>query len=79
MPLYRIGQQLEHVKETSFKFEREIQRLTEQNLRTLLRLNFIRSEFSLNSFRIDTLAFDPEVRTFVIIEYKRDKTFSVID
>ena len=36
MPLYRIVQQLEHIKETSFKFEREIQRLTEQNLQSLL-------------------------------------------
>jgi hypothetical protein len=33
----------------------------------------------LKQFRIDTLAFDPEAKSFVIIEYKRDKTFSVID
>jgi predicted transport protein len=79
MPLYKIGQQLEHIKETSFKFEREIQELTEQNLRSLLGLNFIRSELSLNNFRIDTLAFDPDAKAFVIIEYKRDQTFSVID
>ena len=79
MPLYRIGQQLEHIKETSFKFEREIQELTERNLRSLLGLHFIRSELSLNNFRIDTLAFDPDAKAFVIIEYKRDRTFSVID
>ncbi len=79
MPLYKIEQQLEQIKEISFKLEREIQQLTEQNLRSLLRLNFIRSEFSLNNFRIDTLAFDHDAKAFVIIEYKRDKTFSVID
>jgi predicted transport protein len=79
MPLYNIGKQLEHVKETSFKFEREIQSLIEENLGSLLQLHFIRSEFALNNFRIDTLAFDQETRSFVIIEYKRDKTFSVID
>lgn len=79
MPLYRIGPQLEFIKETSFKFEREVQQITEQNLRVLLRLNFIRSEFSLNNFRIDTLAFDADAKSFIIIEYKRDKTFSVID
>ncbi|WP_138993718.1 DUF5655 domain-containing protein [Larkinella sp. C7] len=79
MPLFRIEHKLEHIKEVSFKLEREIQRLTEQNLQILLRINFIRSEFSLNNFRIDTLAFDPETKAFVIIEYKRDKTFSVID
>ena len=79
MPLFKIAQELEQIKETSFKFEREIQRLTEQNLQILLRLNFISSEFSLNNFRIDTLAFDQEAKAFIIIEYKRDKTFSVID
>jgi len=42
-------------------------------------LSFIASEFSLNNFRIDTLAFDYETNSFVIIEYKRDRSFSVID
>lgn len=42
-------------------------------------LNFVRSEFSLGNFRIDTLAFDKDASSFVIIEYKRDKNFSVID
>ena len=46
MPLFKIGQKLEHIKETSFKLEREIQQLTEQNLQTLLHLDFIKSEFS---------------------------------
>jgi len=79
MPLFKIGQQLEQIKESPFKLEREIQQLTEKNLHTLLRLDFIRSEFSLNNFRIDTLAFDREAKSFVIVEYKRNKTFSVID
>ena len=79
MPLYSIDQKFSHIKEASFKFEREIQQLVEANVNTLLKLQFIRSEFSLNNFRIDTLAFDAESRAFIIIEYKRDKTFSVID
>ncbi len=79
MPLYKITDRLEHIKEVSFKLEREIQRLTEINLSSILKLDFIRSEFNLNNFRIDTLAFDLETKSFVIIEYKRDKTFSVID
>jgi len=33
----------------------------------------------LNGLRIDTLAYDNENNSFVIIEYKRDKNFSVID
>lgn len=79
MPLFQIREKLEQIKEVSFKLEREIQRLTEQNLPTLLQLEFIKSEFALNNFRIDTLAFDQESKSFVIVEYKRDKTFSVID
>ncbi len=79
MPLFKIGERIEHIKETSFKLEREIQKITEQNLATVLKLEFVRSEFTLNNFRIDTLAFDTEVNSFVIVEYKRDKTFSVID
>lgn len=79
MAIYKIGQKIDYVKEIPFKYEKEIQRLTEVNLKVLLRLEFIKSEFSLNNFRIDTLAFDKENKSFIIIEYKRDKTFSVID
>lgn len=79
MPLYKIGTKLEHIKETTFKLKREIQKLLEENISTILKLDLVRSEFSLNNFRVDTLAFDNEANSFVIIEYKRDKTFSIID
>jgi len=79
MALYRINKKLEYIKEKPFKLEKEIQELTEQNLKTVLGLEFVKSEFALNNFRIDSLAFDKEANAFVIIEYKRDKNFSVID
>ncbi|HPW66811.1 MAG TPA: DUF5655 domain-containing protein [Salinivirgaceae bacterium] len=81
MALFNIenNNKLERIKEQSFKLEREIQNLTEQNLKTIFGLDFVRSEFALNNFRIDTLAFDLETSCFVIIEYKRDKNFSVVD
>lgn len=79
MPIYKLNQKLSIIKEEPFKFEKEIQSLVEENLTTLVHLDFICSEFSLNGFRIDSLAFDKESRSFVIIEYKRDKSFSVID
>jgi predicted transport protein len=79
MSIYRLEPQLNQIKEHPFKFEKEIQTMVERNLSTLLRLEFIRTEFSLNNFRIDTLAFDKEAKAFVIVEYKRDKSFSVID
>ena len=79
MALFKIEKKLEYIKEKPFRLEKEIQELTENNLKTILELEFVKSEFALNNFRIDTLAFDKEANAFVIIEYKRDKNFSVID
>lgn len=79
MSIYSINKGLELVKEKTFKYEKELQKLVEANLDTLLNLKFIKSEFSLNNFRIDTLAFDTEAKSFLIIEFKRDRTFSVVD
>lgn len=79
MALFKIKQTLEYIKEKPFKLEKEIQDLTEHNLKTVFGIDFVKSEFALNNFRIDTLAFDKEANAFVIIEYKRDKNFSVID
>jgi RecB family endonuclease NucS len=81
MALFKIenNERLENIKEQPFKLEKDIQSLTEKNLKSIFGLDFVKSEFNLNNFRIDTLAFDKDAGTFVIIEYKRDKNFSVID
>jgi len=80
MKLYKVnGRTLEKVINDPFKLEKDIQELVEGNTRTLFGLEFVRSEFSVDNFRIDTLCFDPESRSFTIIEYKKDKNFSVID
>lgn len=70
---------LEEIVEKPFKLERDIQSLFEGNLSKVMGLTLVRSEFSIKSRRIDTLAFDESSRAFVIIEYKRDKNISVID
>ena len=67
------------VKEKPFKLEKEIQKLFEANLKSIMGLEFVKSEFSIKNRRIDTLAFDVESSAFIIIEYKRDKNISVID
>ncbi|SHF01088.1 DUF5655 domain-containing protein [Flavisolibacter ginsengisoli] len=67
------------IKEADFKLEREIQKLIEDNLKLVFGFEYVRSEFGINNFRIDTLGFDKDQKSFVIIEYKRDKNFSVID
>ena len=80
MPIFSIKQNnLEKIKEISFKNEKEIQVYTEKNLAKIFGLDFIKTEFSVGDLRIDTLAFDKESKSFVIIEYKKDKNFSVID
>lgn len=80
MALYDLqGEKFENIKEIQFKLEKDIQILCENNLDRLLQIKYIRSEFSIDNFRIDTLAYDEKNKAFVIIEFKRDKNFSVID
>lgn len=73
------GDSLEYVPEEDFTLEKEMQCITENNLPRIFGLEFISSEFSVGSFRVDTLAFHPDEKYFVIIEYKKDKNFSVVD
>ncbi|PXZ03483.1 DUF5655 domain-containing protein [Gilliamella apicola] len=67
------------LKEKPFKLEKEIQTLFENNLDIIGNLIFVKSEFRIKDYRIDTLAYDEESKSFVIIEYKRDRNLSVID
>ena len=79
MPIYKqSGNKLVPIREKKVRLEKPIQTLTEENLAEVFGLNFISSEFPLNHFRIDTIAFDEESKSFVIIEYKRGRSFSVI-
>ena len=67
------------LKEKSFKLEKDIQKIVESNLEQISGYQLIKSEFTIKSNRIDTLAFDEENSSFVIIEYKRDRNYSVVD
>lgn len=80
MPTFLIkASKLLPVKEKSGVLETVIHSLTEGNLRELFGLEFVAHEFSIQSFAIDTLAYDPERNAFAIIEYKKDRSFSVVD
>lgn len=57
----------------------KIRKITALNLRDLFDLDFVKSGFELHGLRIDILAFDIESKAFVIIEYKKDRNFSVVD
>jgi len=74
-----VNGSVSQVKEKSFKLERDIQRLFEQNLQIIMNLEMVKSECTIKDRRIDTLAFDPQAKSFVIIEYKRDRNTSVFD
>ncbi len=73
------GDKLKKVHHINFKLEKDIQKITEQNIGTIFGLDFVKSEFQLNDLRMDTLAFDKETKSFVILEYKKSSNFSVID
>lgn len=83
----KSGKYLKPVKEERFDLEKDIQKLVEDNLETVFGLKFVsgvsNNEFSVKvqeqDFYIDTLAFDEQQKSFVIIEYKKDRNFSVID
>jgi len=80
MELYNIKKnKVSQIETTPFNLEKDIQKLVEQNTQELFNLDFVSSEFSLNEFRIDTLCYDEENNSFVIVEYKKGKSYSVID
>jgi predicted transport protein len=80
MFLYKIDEtNLEQVIEKPFSNEYELHKLCENNLENIFDLKFVKREFALNNFRIDTLAFDENSKAFVIIEYKNTRNSSVVD
>lgn len=80
MDLYKLTKtKLEEIKNLPFKLEKDIQSLVEDNLEVLFGLEFVKSEYQLNGLRIDSLGFDQQSKSFVIIEYKKGKNYSVID
>lgn len=74
-----VKNNIEEVEQERFKLEKDIQSLVESNVNTLFNLSFVSSELSVGNYRIDTLCFDEENNSFVIIEYKKGNSYSVID
>ena len=70
---------LSELKEQGIERESHIQKLTEDNMQVVFGLTFIETEFEHNGLRLDSVAFDEESKAFVIIEYKKDKSISVVD
>lgn len=70
---------LNEIGEMSIKLEKDIQKLTEDNLKVVFGLEFVATEFEHDGLRLDTVAFDITTNAFVVIEYKRDSSFSIVD
>ncbi len=80
MPLFKLSEKrLGLIKEKPFSLEKEIQDIVESNLQSLFGLQYVRNQFQVGNLRIDTLAYDRESKSFVIIEYKKDRNISVVD
>ena len=78
--LYNLNKDnLEEVSLVPFKLEKDIQALVEKNTESIFEFEFIETEFRVEKYRIDTLCFDPENNSFVIIEYKKGSSYSVVD
>ena len=67
------------LKQKDFKSEKELQTFFENNIENVLGYKFIDTEFVVGDFRIDSLAFDEETKSFRIIEYKNVKNHSLVD
>lgn len=75
----KSGNKLRKLDENGFKQESELQNIIENNINDMLGIDYINTEVSVGGLRIDTVAFDRATNSFVIVEYKRDKSISVID
>lgn len=75
----QTGDILTKIPEIPFKLEKELQILVEKNTQAIFGIDFVKTEFELNRLRIDSLCFDKKSKAFIIIEYKREQNYSVID
>ena len=80
MDIYKLNNKsLDSVESVNFDSEKEIQSIVEHNSEELFNLTFVKSEVVCENFRFDSLCWDEENNSFVIIEYKNSRSTSVID
>ena len=70
---------LSTIESKPFEYEKDIQKIVEDNVEELFNLSLVCTEFRVDEFRFDSVCFDEEANSFVIIEYKKDYSFSVVD
>lgn len=80
MTLFKINDsELRKLNLKSFQSEKQIQNIVEENCTKIFNIQFLATEFTVGRFRLDSVCFDHETNSFVIIEYKKGHSYSVID
>ena len=79
MIIKEVNNKVKVLRENDFKLEKHIQSFFENNLNEILGIKFVATEFTVDDFRIDTLAFDEESKSFRILEFKNIKNHSLFD
>ena len=69
------------LKQSEFKLEKDIQTFVENHIPDILgeEYEFVCTEFPVGDFRIDSLAFNKETKSFIIIEDKKVENKSLVD
>ena len=72
--IFQLQDNLVKINEERFPSESSIQKLVEENLDVLFSdVEFVDTEVKMGDTRFDTLAFNPQQKSFVIIEYKKGR------
>lgn len=84
MEVYKLKKGTEvpnRLSEVEFALESDLQRFVDSNLENFFGLKFIKDQFQFanGKHKIDTLAYNERENAFVIIEYKNDKDYYVLD
>jgi len=80
MPIFQIkNKKAIPLKEKNFESEQKLQEFIDENLNEFFGLKFVKREFGGEGLSIDTIAYDPETKGPVLIEYKKDTQVSVVD
>ena len=67
------------MSQEAFDLEKDLQKKKNKNMYELTGYRFLETEFTVGSYRMDSVAFNDETDSFVIVEYKRGKNESLVD
>ena len=79
--LYNIQDgKLKVIKQTGFKVEKQLQKFVEDNMKELLGITFLDTEFIIDEHhRVDSVGFDDDTNSFVLIEDKNVRDKGLVD